>query len=186
MDARVRVVGSVVALAVAVLCVGIDTAASSSAVPPWGTHCTGAKAKAGKEKPFIVQACQRAYSAAARTRASAARDTTHVTKATADAARADNADNAVEATDAARDAAHTAAYAADDNAIAHGNADNAAAAHAAEYNDAAREADTAAFKAAKDPTDVGLANKAASTEERAVESARAAFNAPEPVEIPQL
>lgn len=69
MGIRLRGIGAVV-VGMAMLCTGIG-AAGSAAAAPWGTHCTGAKAKEDADKPFIVQACQRAYSAAAIARVAA-------------------------------------------------------------------------------------------------------------------
>ncbi|NQE88933.1 hypothetical protein [Nocardia terpenica] len=168
MSVRVRGIGSVVAVAAVMLCAGIGSAGSASAEPPWGTHCKGAKAEAKKEKPFIIQACQRAYSAKAR--AIIADDATK-TDATTKADAAADAHTADDATDAAFEAAQLAAKAATSSKVT---------------ADAAVDAAEAARAARDEPMDVALANKAAEAEEKAVAASRKAFGGPGQVKIPRL
>lgn len=180
-----RGVMSVVTLTAACLGVGIAAAPAYAdpqlvyADPPWQGHCTGEKAKS-EEKKLVIQACQRAYSAAAR---AAAATTNRDTAPAADAeAAAINASSAAKAAPAAA-YAYAAANAASTAATAAANADSNAAANA----DSAGAALDAAAKAAETPTDAALADKAAEAEEKAVKASSKALGLPHPVvKIPRI
>ncbi|WP_147141615.1 hypothetical protein, partial [Nocardia ninae] len=60
-------VGSLLAVVIACATAAAPAHAQEDPDPPWSGHCTGEKVKVAAEKPFAIQACQRAYSAAART-----------------------------------------------------------------------------------------------------------------------
>lgn len=185
MGARMQGIGSVLAVTAAVLCAGVGTAGSASAAPPWGDHCTGAKAKVEKEKPFIIQACQCAYSAAARIGETADIDT--------DVADAEDAAKATEY--AAKMAQDAWEHAKDKAEIASGKAEEAgpedeaarvAALRADEYQKQADLVYQSAGAANDKPLDVKAANDAADDEEKAVEASRKAFKRPGSVKISRV
>ncbi|GAA1583423.1 hypothetical protein GCM10009764_02930 [Nocardia ninae] len=200
-------VGSLLAVVIACATAAAPAHAQEDPDPPWSGHCTGEKVKVAAEKPFAIQACQRAYSAAART-AIAARfiDTDAAidggaTAAAADARGADAARaGAIDGSDAHGTAARYAATAAARAVVVAGyihlqaasamseGGDAAAdfAAAAADFEDSADAALSAAKAAAHSPGDAALANKAAEAEEAAVDKSRSAFGEPEPVKIPRI
>ncbi|MFC9440579.1 hypothetical protein [Nocardia sp. NPDC057030] len=180
MGTRLRGIGSVLVVATAVLCGKLGTVPVVSAEPLWGTtYCTGAKAENEKEKPFIVQACQRAVSASVRATTAAVHFhlNTSPDETREGALEADAAATATAATAAALATANLAA-----NMISTTNEVTQAA------HEAARAAIYYAREASKKPTDVTLADQAAEAEEKAVVALQKVVGTSEldPVEIPRL
>ncbi|WP_378741412.1 hypothetical protein [Nocardia brasiliensis] len=187
MESRFRAMGSLGAVVMACAGVGAAAPAYAQPKPPWSGRCVVESAELEAEIPFIVQGCQRAFSAAARAARAAevagpAAAATAATAAEAAEAAADasEAADAATAADAAATAADAAAATFDDNRIDI-DADSAAGAAAS----AAAVAKLAARVKAK-PTDAATAYLAAQGEERAVKASKKAFGGPDPVKIIQI
>ncbi|MEU7138614.1 hypothetical protein ABZ942_04100 [Nocardia sp. NPDC046473] len=153
----------------AALWVGTGTA---HAMQPWENHCVGHNARPA-EKRFVIQACQRAYSAVAR--AEAITSDVRTETAEAAAARAEDAASAAEAVEAAATVASTASSITT-------TADDAGAA----LITAADDARTAAKAAEGKPLDVTIANKAAEAEDKAARATTRKFPLPSQDKIPRL
>ncbi|QBS45117.1 hypothetical protein DMB37_38590 [Nocardia sp. CS682] len=192
----------------AVLCTGIGVSAPAHAKTPWEGKCTGANAWEAAEKELIIQACQRAYSAAARAWAIVQSET--VTDALAEGLAARMIENeagpdaiqelrqklgeytlgaskhADDADDKGTDANHAAEYAAGAAALTAELVDLVMQVNAAIDLDGARAAADAAAKAMEEPTNSALADKAAEAEEKAVDMTNKRLGVPELVRIPRL
>ncbi|WP_194820124.1 hypothetical protein [Nocardia sp. XZ_19_385] len=203
MGSRRRGMCTALAVTAAMLCAGIGASGPAYAEPPWEGKCTGKYVSKASEKGFVIQACQRAYSAAARALTIAENEAVaeavaealfkadesaeNVRKLTqqllvhaADASQAaDRVDECFDAAGAVDAAANAAIEAAD-------QVDIIMRAKAAIDLSGARSAADAAQKAQDEPTDSALADKAAEAEEKAVEILNKSAGSPELVRIPRL
>ncbi|MFE5461964.1 hypothetical protein [Nocardia sp. NPDC056564] len=154
---------SLVTVAATCMGVGFSATPAYAAATPWGSNCSGDKASQA-EKALVIQACQRAYGAANRTSIAAPGDKRFRQRADAAATRAADATTAADAASAAADAAKQAAL-----IITTGVTGDKGPGWRA-IAELANRAKFAAQRAAKNPTDVKLANKAAEAETAASQS----------------
>lgn len=203
MGSRMRGIYTALAVTAAMLCAGTGASGPANAKPPWEDKCTGKYVVKASEKEFVIQACQRAHSAAARALAIAENETVAEALAQALFEADESFDNVEKLNQKVLRHAAAASHAADrvDECFDAAGAVDAAANAAIEAADqvdiimgakaaidlgGARSAADAAEKAQDEPADSALADKAAEAEEKAVETLNKSAGSPELVRIPRL